>query len=107
MSSELAAFETTEDAGRSLPAYGPDWEAAIAAGVDVTLIEANLSLPPYERLRRHFEHARFRERVQARTVPPALRAEIEARRFAEKLASLGIEGSTVIPDLHVSSDGDG
>ena len=107
MSSELAGFETTEDAGRSLPAYGPGWDAAISAGIDVTLIEANLGLPAYERLRRHFEHARFRERVQARTVPPALRAEIEAQRFAEKLASFGVQPSMVTADLLVPSDGNG
>ena len=30
--------------------YGPDWDAAIDYGIDVTLLEHNLSLTPTERL---------------------------------------------------------
>lgn len=30
--------------------YGPDWDAAIAYGIDVTLLERNLALTPTERL---------------------------------------------------------
>jgi hypothetical protein len=33
-----------------LPSYGPDWDAAIEAGVDVSLLEENLRLSPTERL---------------------------------------------------------
>ena len=32
------------------PSYGPDWDAAIAYGLDVSLLEHNLSLTPTERL---------------------------------------------------------
>lgn len=35
---------------RSLPSYGPDWEAAIEFGIDVALIEANLALSFEDRL---------------------------------------------------------
>lgn len=34
-------------------AADPDWNAAIAMGVDVHLIEANLRLTPAERIRQH------------------------------------------------------
>ena len=47
----LANLRTTEDAGRALPSYGPNWDAAISFGIDVTLIEHNLALTPTERLR--------------------------------------------------------
>lgn len=30
--------------------YGPDWDAAIAYGIDVSLLERNLQLTPTERL---------------------------------------------------------
>jgi hypothetical protein len=104
MAIDLTRLETTEDAGRALPSYGPSWDAAIAAGVDVTMIEANLCLTPGERLRRHDAYARFREQVQSRTVSPTLRAAIEARRVDEKLASLGLGREQVL--AHISS-GDG
>lgn len=32
------------------PSHGPDWDAAIEAGVDVSLLEENLQLTPTERL---------------------------------------------------------
>lgn len=32
------------------PSYGPGWDAAIAAGIDVALLEENLRLTPAERL---------------------------------------------------------
>jgi hypothetical protein len=56
---EPAELRTTEDAGRSLPSHGPDWDAAIAAGIDVTMIEANLRRRPCERLRRMEAANRF------------------------------------------------
>jgi hypothetical protein len=46
----LAALRTTADAGRTLPSYGPAWDAAIEFGIDVTLLEHNLALSPSERL---------------------------------------------------------
>ncbi|KIG14101.1 hypothetical protein DB30_07097 [Enhygromyxa salina] len=50
MRAELIQLQTTEDACRTLPSHGPAWDAAIAYGVDVTLLERNLSLTPSERL---------------------------------------------------------
>ncbi|HEX8434328.1 hypothetical protein [Archangium sp.] len=35
---------------QAFPSYGPDWDAAIEAGVDVSLLEENLRLTPTERL---------------------------------------------------------
>lgn len=56
---DLAALQTTEDAGRSLPSYGPAWDAAIEFGVDVTLLEHNLALTPSERLQQLDEMLRL------------------------------------------------
>ena len=47
---QLGALQTTADAGRTLPSYGPAWDAAIEFGIDVTLLEHNLALSPSERL---------------------------------------------------------
>ena len=47
---KLEDLKTTQEAGESLPSYGPAWDAAIAYGIDVTLLEANLRLTPTERL---------------------------------------------------------
>ncbi len=35
---------------QAYPSYGPDWEAAIDAGVDVSLLMENLQLTPTERI---------------------------------------------------------
>lgn len=35
-----------------LPSYGPDWDRAIAFGIDVTLLLENLERTPAERLAR-------------------------------------------------------
>ena len=35
---------------QAFPSYGPEWDAAIEAGVDVSLLEENLLLSPTERL---------------------------------------------------------
>ena len=35
---------------RAFPSYGPGWDAAIQFGIDVSLLEHNLSLTPTERL---------------------------------------------------------
>jgi hypothetical protein len=87
----LAELETTEDAGRTLPSYGPDWDAAIAAGVDVTMIEQNLQLTPAERVRQMEEAVGFVFEVQTRTIPEAVRRERDRHRLEEKLAMLGPE----------------
>lgn len=84
-------LETTEDAGRSLPSYGPGWDSAIEAGIDVTMIEQNLQLSPAERLSQLESANLFVAEVQARTVPDAVRREREQRRLQEKLAMLGPE----------------
>jgi hypothetical protein len=34
------------------PSYGPDWDRAIDMGIDVSLIEYNLSLTPEQRILR-------------------------------------------------------
>jgi hypothetical protein len=87
----LEELETTEDAGRSLPNYGPDWDAAIAAGVDVTMIEQNLRLTPAERLQQMEEAVCFVLEVQMRTIPEPVRRDRERQRLEEKLAMLGPE----------------
>ena len=33
-----------------LPSYGPDWDAAIEYGIDVSLLEENLALTPTQRI---------------------------------------------------------
>lgn len=39
-----------EDLRAAFPSYGPDWEAAIVYGIDVSLLLENLALTPTERL---------------------------------------------------------
>ncbi len=34
----------------AFPSYGPDWDAAVDAGVDVSLLLENLELTPTQRL---------------------------------------------------------
>jgi hypothetical protein len=41
------------------PSYGPGWDAAIAFGIDVSLLLENLDLTPTERLRRLQQVASF------------------------------------------------
>jgi len=36
----------------AFPSYGPDWDAAVDLGVDVSILLENLSLTPTERLAR-------------------------------------------------------
>lgn len=43
------------------PSYGPGWDAAIAAGIDVALLEENLRLTPAERLAQLDEMTRLWE----------------------------------------------
>lgn len=88
---------TTEDAGRSRPSRGRGWDAAIADGIDVTLLEHNLTLPPHERLRRLCDHIRHVERVQARTVPASTRARMAEQRLQQKLEALGFTAEEALP----------
>jgi hypothetical protein len=41
---------TEHQAPAAAPSHGPDWDAAIAFGIDVTLLERNLALTVEERL---------------------------------------------------------
>lgn len=45
----------------NFPSYGPNWDAAIEYGVDVSLLAENLSLTPAERLRRLQQLVEFHE----------------------------------------------
>lgn len=49
---------------RSLPSYGPDWDAAIEFGIDVSLIEENLALTPQQRLEQLVEQLRLDEELR-------------------------------------------
>lgn len=55
----LDTLRTTADAGRTLPSYGPAWDAAIEFGIDVTLLEHNLALSPSQRLQQLDEMLRL------------------------------------------------
>jgi hypothetical protein len=44
---------------RQQPSYGPNWDAAIAFGIDVTLIEQALARTVAERFRESLEMTRF------------------------------------------------
>jgi hypothetical protein len=99
----LEALQTTEDAGRDRPSHGPAWEAAINAGIDVTLLEHRVRLPPRGRLLEHREHARYVAAVQGRVVAPAVRRAVERRRLVDKLAALGLTPEQALEPI----DGDG
>lgn len=43
-------MDMREQLKEAYPSHGPDWDAAIEAGVDVSLLEENLQLTPTERL---------------------------------------------------------
>ena len=93
----LEELRTTEDAGRSRPSHGRAWDDAVAAGIDVTLLEHNLTLSPRERLRRLCDHLRHVERVQARTVPAAIRERMAEKRLRDKLEALGLTAEEALP----------
>jgi hypothetical protein len=87
-----ATFECADtplDAMRSLPSYGPEWDAAIELGVDVMMILHNLELSPQQRLEQAARHQHFIDEVQCRTVPPELREKLERERLWEKIDALG------------------
>lgn len=47
------------------PSYGPAWDAAVEAGVDMFQLERNLSLTPGERVAQHQEALEFAEMLRA------------------------------------------
>lgn len=49
----------------NLPSYGPDWDRAIAYGVDVVLLLENLALTPAQRLDRLQQTVDFHELLRA------------------------------------------
>ena len=52
-----------------LPSFGPDWEAAIDYGIDVSLLFENLGLSPAQRLERLQKLVEFHELLrQSRVV---------------------------------------
>lgn len=84
-------FETPQDAFRALPSYGPAWDAAIEAGVDVAMLLHNQRLSPAQRLAQMQQAADFVADVQRRTVPAHIRKARADERLREKLAALGPE----------------
>ena len=54
----------------ALPSYGPNWEAAIEFGIDVSLLEANLKLSVEQRLEQLDQMTRLYEELRPK-VPPA------------------------------------
>lgn len=68
------------------------WEQAIAFGVDVTLLEANLARTPAERLRELTAMNRFHAAVQARTLSEAERRRLDAEELVAKFGEL-LEGA--------------
>lgn len=58
------------DAPRS---YGPDWDAAVAWGIDVSLLERNLALTVEQRLLQLQAMARLYELLRPRDVVPDAR----------------------------------
>lgn len=48
---------------RSMPSYGPDWDAAIEFGIDMELLEANLALTPEQRLQELMNLIRLAEEL--------------------------------------------
>lgn len=47
------------------PDHGPDWRAAIDAGIDVFQLERNLRMTPAERLAQHQDALEFFETLRA------------------------------------------
>ncbi len=54
---------------KAFPSYGPDWDAAIDAGVDVSLLEENLRLTPTERLEQLQRMTELFEALRPKGVP--------------------------------------
>ncbi|MFL5321461.1 MAG: hypothetical protein ACJ790_17500 [Myxococcaceae bacterium] len=49
----------------AFPSYGPDWDAAIEYGIDVSLLLENLARTPTERLERLQQMVDFHEALRA------------------------------------------
>ncbi len=71
--------------------YGPEWDAAVEFGIDVSLIESNAELTPAERIQELVAMNRLHEEIQARTLSPDERDRLEAMELQEELARLGPE----------------
>lgn len=54
---------------QSFPSYGPDWDAAIDAGVDVSLLDENLRLTPTERLEQLQRMTELYEALRPKDLP--------------------------------------
>ncbi|MHB8876750.1 MAG: hypothetical protein ACYC8T_23900 [Myxococcaceae bacterium] len=54
-----------EWAAERLPSYGSDWDAAIAYGLDVSLLLENLALTPAQRLARLQQVVEFHELLRS------------------------------------------
>ena len=55
----------------AFPSYGPGWDAAIAYGIDVSLLLENLALTPTERLEQLQAMIEFYEKVRPKDVVDA------------------------------------
>lgn len=64
------------------------WEQAIAFGIDVTLLEANLARRPFERIRELAAMNRFHAEVQARSLSEAERRRLDAEELVAKFGDL-------------------
>jgi hypothetical protein len=64
----MSGKQLTADRGEGIaPNFqeGPAWKAAIESGFDMSLIELNLELEPWERLLQHDDTLAFAMRLQA------------------------------------------
>lgn len=64
---------TAEELRAAFPSFGPEWDAAIDFGIDVSLLLANLELTPTERLQQLQLQLEFYEALRPRAqedVPP-------------------------------------
>ena len=82
------------------PSYGPEWDAAVEFGIDVSLIESNAELTPAERIQELVTMNRLHEGIQARTLSAEERDRLTAMELKEELARLGPE----IDDIHDGHD---
>lgn len=62
---------TAKELREAFPSYGPDWEAAIDYGIDVSLLLANLELTPTERLVQHQHQLELYELLRPRDADDA------------------------------------
>lgn len=88
---DLRKLETPEAAAGSLPRFGPDWDAAIEHGIDVTLLLENAKETPARRIRRMDASRRFAAAVRRRTATESVVRELARRKLREKLEAFGPE----------------